>query len=347
MRALIISLKFHPGHISHLVASYKQCQELGYDTFYYVNRKFVEYLPQDSNIIVFKKGKPKNIDLAIFLFPNIHNAIEMLQLKIKYNTRIIYIFHEPLTKLSYYRNAGFGTVKILKLALANIFESFVLTIVDLVILPSKKALYFYKKNKLYHNKKVSYLPLMYDDESRKIHSQMTRKYFSYIGTIASDHSFNEFLEFSCWAIREDKLIGIDFLVATKSEFIVPLELKKSKRMVIQKGKPLSNQEINAYYASTFVVWNAYSRTTQSGVLAKSFMFGTPAIVLKENINEFTREGFEVVGIEKNTNKEEIASAFMAIHNNFLFYSKNCRNRFLDSFYYKKYNKLFSQLISET
>ena len=29
MKALIISLNFHPGHVSHMVASYKQCEELG------------------------------------------------------------------------------------------------------------------------------------------------------------------------------------------------------------------------------------------------------------------------------------------------------------------------------
>ena len=31
MRAYIISLNFNPGHVSHMVASYKQCEEMGYE----------------------------------------------------------------------------------------------------------------------------------------------------------------------------------------------------------------------------------------------------------------------------------------------------------------------------
>ena len=30
MKILIISLNFNPGHVSHLIASYKQCEDLGY-----------------------------------------------------------------------------------------------------------------------------------------------------------------------------------------------------------------------------------------------------------------------------------------------------------------------------
>lgn len=46
MRSLIISLNFNPGHVSHMLASYKQCEDLGYESVYYVNKKFVPFLPQ-------------------------------------------------------------------------------------------------------------------------------------------------------------------------------------------------------------------------------------------------------------------------------------------------------------
>ena len=32
-KALVISLNFHPGHVSHMVASYRQLEELGYEKY--------------------------------------------------------------------------------------------------------------------------------------------------------------------------------------------------------------------------------------------------------------------------------------------------------------------------
>ena len=137
-----------------------------------------------------------------------------------------------------------------------------------------------------------------------------------------------------------------FLIATKSSFTVPDILKDSQRISIQQGRPLTDEEINAYYVSTIVVWNAYARTTQSGVLAKSFMFGTPAIVLRKNCNEFAHDGIEIKAIEDNTNKDEIAAAIEEVKKNFGAYSSNCRKRFMESFYYRQYNKQFRELIEK-
>ena len=187
---------------------------------------------------------------------------------------------------------------------------------------------------------------MYDDERRKRHELLPRIYFSYIGTIAADHSFGEFLNFAEWAIRENRMPEFKFLIATKSSFTVPDILKDSQRITIQQGRPLTDEEINAYYASTIVVWNAYARTTQSGVLAKSFMFGTPALVLHKNCNEFAQDGIEIKAIEDNTNKDEIAAAIEEVKKNFLFYSSNCRKRFMESFYYRQYNEQFAALVNE-
>ena len=49
--ALIISLNFNPGHVSHMVASYKQCEEIGYKASYFVDPAFADYLPEDGNIL--------------------------------------------------------------------------------------------------------------------------------------------------------------------------------------------------------------------------------------------------------------------------------------------------------
>lgn len=341
--ALIISLNFHPGHVSHMVASYKQCEELGYMASYFVDPGFENYLPKNSRILKNVINSCPTTDLAIFLFPSHKNLPLIWKMKNK-GVKVVYIFHEPLSSMSDYRKAGFSYKHLAKLWLINCINQLTVKLSDIILLPSKKAVDFYEKNPLYTNQNYNYLPLMYDDERREGHSSMPRLYFSYIGTVAADHSFNEYLSFVEWAITEDKIPNMQFLVATKSSFEVPEVLKKSKRVTIYQGKPFTDEEINAYYASTYCVWNAYARTTQSGVLAKSFMFGTPALVLKNNCNEFAHDGIEIKAIEDNSNKQEIVEAIEEIVKNFNQYSTSCRKQFMDSFYYRVYNEQFENLI---
>ena len=342
-KALIISLNFHPGHVSHMVASYRQLEELGYESVYCVNEAFVPYLPQGSRICVYRKDKVINVTVAIFLFPSQKNLLLIHKLK-RQGSKIIYIFHEPLAPMKEYRKAGFSYKYLAKLWVINRISSLTVKWSDAVLVPSKKAEEFYHANPLYKNENVHYLPLLYDDERTAEFSNNARFYFGYIGTIAADHSFNEYLQFVEWAIRENLLPELKFLIATKSEFEVPQAFAESPRVVVQKGRPLSDEEINEYYASTCVVWNAYTRTTQSGVLAKSFMFGTPAIVLRKNLSEFTVDGQEVVAIDDNTSFDEIEKAILRIIGNFEHFSNAARKRFEETFYYRQNNKKIKEII---
>lgn len=351
-KAIIVSLKFHPGHVSHLVASYKQCQELGYEAYYYVNEGFVKYLPVGSNIWVYGKDKPKNVALAVSLFPHPMNLIKILGLKIKNKTRDVYIFHEPLDKFSTFRKAGFSYVQMTKVALVGILNAICVKIADAVLLPSEKAVEYYDRNSLYKNKNRYYIPLMYDDEAseKSYNLKMTpegRFYFSYIGTIAPDHSYNECVEFMLWAIENDKMPEMQFLIATKDSVERTERIKaamETHRLRVVDGRPMSTSEINNHYRASFAIWNAYTRTMQSGVLPKAFMFGTPALVMKKNLAEYTVHGQEVVAIEDNTSFEEIELGIKKIMADFENYSGNCRKRFLETFYYKKYNDKLVEII---
>jgi len=342
-KAIIVSLNFHPGHVSHMVASYKQLEELGYESTYCVSEGFLPYLPANSRVNIYGKDKLQNINIAIFVFPSQKNLLLIRKLK-KQGTKILYIFHEPLAPMKEYRKAGFSYKYLAKLWVINRISSLTVKWSDVVLLPSKKAVDFYKANPLYKNANYYYLPLLYDDERTQEHQQKERMYFSYIGTVAADHSFGEYLKFVEWAVTENKLQGMKFLIATKSDFEVPQVLKDSPRVEICKGKPLSNEEINEAYASTLVVWNAYARTTQSGVLAKSFMFGTPAVVLKKNLSEFTMEGQEVAALDDNTSFEEIESAVNRVVSDFNNYSVSCRRRFEETFYYRRYNEKIRKFV---
>lgn len=342
--SLIISLNFHPGHVSHMVASYKQCEELGYESVFYVNSAFIPYLPKGSRIVSAVDCAHIQADLAIFLFPSQKNLSLIWKLK-RQGTKIVYIFHEPLAPMKVYRKAGFSIKYLAKLWVIDHVSALTVKWSDFILIPSRKAIKYYEENSLYKNKKYFYLPLMYSDEYKENNAKVPRQFFSYIGTVAADHSFSEYLNFVEWAVTNNKLGCIKFLIGTKSEFELPKVLQNSNRVIIHKGKPMSDDEINAYYNSSIAVWNAYARTTQSGVLAKSFMFGTPALVMRKNLNEFTHDGQNVVAIDDNTNMEEIAAAIEKIYANRENFYHECRKEFEMSFYYRVYNSKFNEIIS--
>lgn len=340
--ALIISLNFHPGHVSHMVASYKQFEEIGYKPIYYVNSGFKEYLPQEADIIDSNDEVPQ-CDVAIFLFPSLHNLRLIRKLK-KQESKILYIFHEPLAPLNHYRKSGFSYKYLAKLWVIDHISALTVKWSDVIFLPSRKAEEYYHANRLYKNTEVHYLPLMYDDEAQDL-LNISKKCISYIGTVAADHSFNEFIQFVEVAVSENWFPKHQFLIATKSDFEVPEKLLTSERVQIQKGRPLTDREINIAYASTAVIWNAYIRTTQSGVLAKAYMFGTPAVVMRQNLNEFMIEGQTVKSIMDNTDVLELKKAIQFILDNLSAFSINCRNLFMKQFYYRNFNHVVQNLLN--
>ena len=171
MRAYIISLNFNPGHVSHMVAYYRQYEELGYESWLYIDKGFTEFIPADCRYIVYGMNKPEACSLAVFMFPSYKNLLEIRSLKRQKGCKIVYLFHEPLDNTLSVRWS------------------------DLIFIPSKKAISYYESNPLYKNPNYYYLPLLYDDEQAKKTGKIERKFFSYIGTVAPDHSFEEYMAF--------------------------------------------------------------------------------------------------------------------------------------------------------
>ena len=148
MIALIISLKFHPGHVSHMVASYKQCEELGFKSIYYVNPAFISYLPKSSSIVSATDGVHPKADLAVFLFPSQKNLPLIWKLK-RQKTKVVYIFHEPLAPMKVYRKAGFSIKYLAKLWVIDHVSALTVKWSDCILIPSHKAIEYYEENSLY------------------------------------------------------------------------------------------------------------------------------------------------------------------------------------------------------
>jgi hypothetical protein len=342
MNALVVSLNFNPGHFSHLIANYKLVEEYGYKPFLYVNKSFnkMDTRGEYSKINNFKEIKElKSVELAIFWFPSFRNITEIIRLRMQYNSTIAYVFHEPFDSIKNYYNSGFSVTKILKICLINLINILVILLSHKIILPSSKALNLYKKKYHFINKNFTLIPLIFDDEASNLIKINHKKYISYIGTIAADHAFDSYINFIESSIKNGWFLELSFLIATKN--IIPTKEKKllepylsSGRIFIVEGNPMTNEEINGYYNDSLMVWNAYNRSMQSGILPKAYMFGAAIIGSFQCENEFIENHKTGVLVEDNKNVIEIKNAITEILDKKELFFENCRTKFLENFYYK-------------
>lgn len=346
---LIISLQFRVAHVAHLVASYRQMEELGYQPQLLVHPKLVNFLPEELDVCT-DAAKIRKPDVALFWFPALKNATLMAKLKYKFRSKIIYVLHEPLEKFSVYRQAGLSAKEIFGVyARYSVIQLFLL-LSDYIILPSKKALRLYEDS---FSKKIAsnygHIPLLFVDDKQEESLNPERKYFSYIGTVASDHAFTEFVDFIKRTLHDSKFPrDISFMIATRNSVEQMPEIQQiiegGGKLCIIDGHPLTEEEINRCYAESFGVWNAYHRTTQSGVLAKASMFGTPALVLRSNLSEFSVENKNVVVCDDNTDYQGLKQAIIEMKANFDSYSVESRKIFESTFDYKVHKQTIKSVI---
>lgn len=350
--AMVVSLNFHPGHFSHLVANYKLFEDLGFTSYLYVNKTF----NQMDEMNEFKKlntpkdlAKLKNINVAVFWFPSLKNIVEIIRLRLLFKTQILYVYHEPFDSIKNYYNSGFRFKKILKICLINLVNIPVLFLSHKIILPSASSLALYEKKYTKLNRNYANISLLFDDEAN-LSDLPAKKYISYIGTVAADHAFDRYVEFVAAAVKNSWLSEMTFLIATSSaipdaqkEILNPL--MHTGRVVISAGRSMKNSEINLYYKESQVVWNAYNRSMQSGVLPKAFMFGSAVLTLQCNVNEFLDNYSTCVLISDNRNIDEIKMAVEEILSKKEFYFQNCRNKFFEKFYYKNQTGEFMSLLN--
>jgi glycosyltransferase involved in cell wall biosynthesis len=83
------------------------------------------------------------------------------------------------------------------------------------------------------------------------------------------------------------------------------------------------------YLESFCVWNLYKCTTQSGVLPKAFMTGTPVIANSlGSFPDFIRNGLNGEIVDDSRNFEAILRASERIRKNFETYARGCRRSFV-------------------
>ena len=176
-----------------------------------------------------------------------------------------------------------------------------------------------------------------------------RQFFSFIGAFVEVHGSFEFLNFMEYALEITD--DIRFLIATKNDvtrYLNKDSFQKAivdKRLVIQQGRPMTTEEINGYYRQSICVWNAYNRSTQSGVLPNALMQGAPVIVnengaAKEIMKDRTLGCF----IKMPPENKQILDCYRYIEAHLEEMDRNARKIFLSNYCYSNYLNLAKEVI---
>jgi hypothetical protein len=341
MKIFIMAANFSPGHFSHALALYKALKELGFYPYLFINKgyeKFVNILSESIQVIYIDEYKNEIIPDQIFIQSPSEKNIKYVKLFKKINnSKIIYLYHEPWSGYKSYFYFGNFKRAIRLLLINRLFNRRLVRMSDSIVLPSNKAyLNFQKYEK--NNKCLYKLNLLFFNELNQDISIESKKYFSYIGLVCADHGFDEFIYNAKFILNNNKDIKV--LIATRSDFkLMPWmeDFIKNERLVIKKGKVLTNNEINECFYQSFCVWNGYKRSTQSGVLPKALMFGA-CVIYREDAGSF-RDYIKhnATGIKLkddfSINLNNIANCKKNINKNYL----ECIKAYHDYFDYK--NKL--------
>jgi glycosyltransferase involved in cell wall biosynthesis len=285
---------------------------------------------------------------AVFMNVSARNCDLATRLK-RTGVKVLYLYHEPWkTILSYLHTDGVQSLLIG--AAAHRVSLPLLKHADVIITGSQYALSVYKQKDARYNQNVCTFPLIYNDEAGRITPKMAgqKLYFSYVGNISYVHGFDQYVD----VMRESFLrkSNLRFMIASRSP--LPRFVLKDKtissnfdKIKILCGRTLQNSEINSCYASSFCVWNLYRRSTQSGVLPKAFMFGTPVIASRiGSFPEYIRDKFNG-RFARADDRDGVLSVLEEIRGRTGEYAKNCRQSFIDMFFYRSRLEELSQLLT--
>ncbi len=334
-------------------ANSKLLEEHGFDVRFCVHKRFLLFADcamkgreaDLSSFIALGKG-----DLFIVWYASISVIFNLLFVKLFARATTVYVYHEPFTSFSSYRAGGFSWFKTVRVTVISMVSRVICALSDKIILPSTRAFEAIPAARL-QPRRYAKINLMFADESGPETQSYTRDFVSYIGTIAEDHAFDEFVRLMQACIADQALSPLRFLIATRSQ--IPLKHRaaidqcvSSGRLVLQSGNPMTNSQINRFYAQSFVVWNAYKRSMQSGVLPKAYMFGTPVLVSTCNQSEYFENGVHGVLISDSYALDEFLQAATKLEASWATLSQNCRSYYLDNFDYRALSKSFMNFVSE-
>jgi len=353
MTVCLVSLKFSPAHVSHMKAYAKLFKDIGNQVCFLLNEDYAKMANEEKfEGVFFELNEIPNVDLVLFFNTAIDNPKVAKYFK-KRGAKIMLLYHEPYDSVVNYLKEGFKQT--LKAIIAHHFSVETLKLSDAAIIPSEFGVKLYSKHDIKFCNSFFKIPLLFDDETQQRVGTKKKEYFSYIGHAVKGHAFEKFLDFIQYLYKQGLNMRFQITTRTNIDKLIRsnnllLKMISNGALVINHGRVLSNDEINDAYESSFCIWNIYNRSTQSGVLPKAFMFGTP--VIANNIGsfpEFVQNGYNGFIVEANAKKldfEIIKEKLITILNMNTYFSLNARKSFEQVFYYRNYSDLMRNIISK-
>lgn len=353
MKAILASKRFNPGHISHIEANSKLLEEYGFDVRFSVHDRYLTFSEGRFKSHKANASDYLNLraeDFFIVWFPSLSVLFNTLFVRLINTATIVYVYHEPYTSFASYREAGFSRMKAIKVTAISLVNRIMCGLSHKIILPSARAYSALPEAKT-NTERYAKINLLFSDEAHPDQLTKIRTYISYIGTIAEDHAFEDFVRLMHVCIINKTLAPFKFLIATRSQ--IPDKLSAvieqgvlSGRLVLQTGVPMTNDQINDFYSQSFVVWNAYKRSMQSGVLPKAYMFGTPVLMSTSNQSEYFEEGVHGALISDQYSNADFEDAISKMQPKWPALSENCRDFFLQNFDYRALASTFMNFVSD-
>ena len=354
MKAILVSKRFHPGHVSHIEANYKLLKEYGFNVSFALHERYRTFSGSSfrgrkasaTDYLQLRTG-----DLFIVWFPSLSVFFDMLLVRLLSSARVVYVYHEPYTSFASYRVAGFSRMKVYKVTAISILNKLLCGLSHKIILPSTRAFNALQEAR-FNPTRFAKINLLFFDEALPAQINQRRQYIAYIGTIAEDHAFEEFVNLILATSSNVNLLPYKFLIATRSKipekFSSLIEIcLKSGRLVVHCDVPMTNDQINCFYAKSYVVWNAYKRSMQSGVLPKAYMFGTPVLMSFSNQSEYFVDSVHGVLLSDCYSVEEFEQAIARLQTSWSAMSRNCRSYYLQNFDYHALSSAYMNFVSET
>lgn len=353
-KVYIMSAKFAPGHFSHMLAYYKLFEEAKCYPVLYLDRGYEAFVREISGYryeYIDVSSMPYADIVLIYNLSRFDQHYIRLFEKANNKTKFIFVYHEPWLGIKEVLHNLFSrkesVIESIKVIGRYIFAIPELKKSSLIIVPSKKAYKDYKKFCFHYNKKCCIFPLVFTDECNQKIDLSCKKYLSFISTASRSKNFEMFLSYVKY--KSKKSPDLLFQIATRSNIdkYIDEELQKlieSGQLIVNHGHDLSNEEINHAYNISSCVWLLYSRSTQSGVMCKAMMFGSP--VIGSDLGSFSEviDGSNGIILSEGYSLKDIEKSHEKIMNDLEFYSKNSRESFLKKFYYKNQISKFSAII---
>ena len=363
MRASIVSLKFSPGHYSHVLAISKLLQSLGFEVLLVLDEEYRSFAAADSDErFLFTEGISAltqlcefDPDMHIVFNLSTHDAVVISELR-RCNPclKAALVYHEPYRGLRETLGALLagrrGLDHTMRILGRHAFSTNVLAQVDQVWLPSKSACAEYAAFDARYNESFHEFPLVFTDEAGQTGVDVPKEYFSFISTALPAKGFGEFLSCVKSMARMDSTMKFQIVTKTNISASIDNELRALQdagRLIIEHGHPHSNEAINAAYARSLCTWFGYNASTQSGVLCKSFMFGSPGVATRVGAFEEYIDGTNSVFVEDNADVGEVYAAYQRIARGSENFVAAARETFLKHFYYANYAELMTELLAST